>query len=397
MTRRRPGQGGADSDLLLVANDLFHPYHHRIKSLAEHLESVMTLRRVSLVPPGLRVDGTQASPHAFLRGWARLALEGRCPPVWQIGGTTAVRRAPLPGAWGPMVNATLLRHALRPIARGRNIALAQGPVPARACLKEGIPFIYDHADDYGGGRVGVLHRRVLGRWQEAALRGAVAISCAGPSLLRGAMEAGTRSVSLHPNGVHAAFFDLPRRETPQPSLLYLGGVEVDCGLDTVLRAMKLMGDDVGLVVGGDGAASGKFRRLAVRLGVSSRVTWLGAVPRQEAPRVMSHAWVGLAMFAATRWNRSAFHLKIIEYMAAGLPFVTTPIGDGAAIAEETGAGRVVADDPAAAATSLQGLLGDRSAREDMSRNGRSAAKAYDWSVVGPQFARWVAATLAERS
>lgn len=379
--------------LLLVANDLFYRYEHRIQHLTAFLESMIPLRKVSLVPPGLGIGGDQAPPGAFLRGWPRRVIAEKSPLTWRAGTTTVVRRSPLPGLLGPLVNRVLLRNVLRNSGPVERPALAQGPVPAMACRDLGIRFIYDHADDYGGGRVDPSHSWVLGRWQDTALREAVAVSCAGFSLHRHAVGAGATSAELHPNGVHPALFSPPRAESSSPSILYFGGVERDCGLDVVLRALRQMDPRVSLIVGGDGGALQRFSIMAHRLGLAPRVKWHGGIPRNHVPGLMASAWLGVAILPPTRWNQYAFHLKILEYMAAGLPFVTTPVGDGARIAEESGAGVVTQPDPSAVAACLSDLLDCAEKRTAMSARGRETAAKYDWNTVGPRFARWVRSTL----
>ncbi|MBN1423563.1 glycosyltransferase [Candidatus Fermentibacteria bacterium] len=381
--------------LLLVANDLFHHHEHRIRHLAAFLESLAPLRKVSLVPPGIGISGDQAPPGSPLRGWPRRVVGEGCPLIWLAGTTTAVRRSPLPSLLGPVINRVMLRTALRAVAPVEKVALVQGPVPAMACRDRGIRFIYDHADDYGGGRVDGPHRWILNRWQECALRGATSVSCAGFSLQRHAAETGAKSTHLYPNGVHTRLFGLPRAESPEPTILYVGGLERDCGLDVVLRAFPLMKREIRIVVAGDGPARRPLASLAQRLGLASFVTWHGSISSNATPPLMAAAWVGLAILPPTRWNRYAFHLKILEYMAAGLPFVTTPVGDGARIARESGAGVVTRPEPSAVAACLTELLDAADRRTGMSLRGRETAAQYDWNVIGPRFARWVRATLAE--
>ncbi len=375
--------------VLLVANDLFHPYGHRIMVLVPYVEALCPVRAVSLVPPGLGKDGTQASPGEFLRGWARRVIRERAPLVWSIDGTVVARRFPLPDALGPLFNLALLRLALRRVHPCADLTLAQGPVAAMACLHEGIPFVYDHADDYRGGRVGPLHRRIFGRWQAQALRHATAVSCAGFSLYDHAVAWGARRVALHPNGVWVSFFASPRAEWPEPTILFLGALEWDCGIDLVIEALALMDPSVRLAVVGSGPARARFSRLASRRGCAARVRWLGAVPRESIPGLLASAWVGSAVLRPSRWNRFAFHLKILEYMAAGLPFITTPIGDGARLARETGAGLVAAPDPYALAEAFQSLLEDGPRRALMSSKAREGVAPYDWGVRGPLFASWL--------
>lgn len=383
--------------LLLLANDLYHPLGHRIRELLPYLTERIHVDVVSLVPPGLSCDGLHAPTGALLRGWPRRVLKERSPLSWTHHGAKLVRRAPLPGALGPLANLFLLKRALRSADLSQyQLALAQGPVPGRTLVGGAAPFVYDHADNYRGGRVDVTHRRLLGRWQERSIRTAVAVSCAGHALRAHAEQLHAPQVALFPNGVHTRRFAIPRRESQDPRLLYVGGLEVDCGLDLVIRALAMMNPRPTLTIAGSGPSADTFRKLAATHDVSSSIEWLGPVPAEQLPPLLADAWVGLAFFADTDWNRYAFHLKVLEYMAAGLPFITTAVGDATILARKSGAGLVTKSAPETLASALSMLLTAKEKRAEMSEKGRKAAKEYDWAVIGPRFAEWLLAQMELR-
>ena len=76
----------SNPELLLLANDLYHPLGHRIIELLPFLDDRLEIEKVSLVPPGLSSEGAQAPPGSFLRGWVREAVRLRAPTVWNISG-----------------------------------------------------------------------------------------------------------------------------------------------------------------------------------------------------------------------------------------------------------------------------------------------------------------------
>ena len=65
----------------------------------------------------------------------------------------------------------------------------------------------------------------------------------------------------------------------------------------------------------------RFRRLADRPNVS----WLGARRFEELPPYLSAMDVGLVPYGATEFNRWSFPMKTLEYLAAGLPVVSTSL------------------------------------------------------------------------
>jgi glycosyltransferase involved in cell wall biosynthesis len=92
---------------------------------------------------------------------------------------------------------------------------------------------------------------------------------------------------------------------------------------------------------------------------------LGARPYLQLPEVLRGADVALVPYAINDLTRSVFPMKVYEYLAAGLPVVTTPLP---ALAETTGV--IVADDaPATVAAVERALTEDNRA----ARRARSAA------------------------
>ncbi len=386
------------SELLLLTNDLFHPLGHRIIELLPFLETKFRVTKISLVPPGLTRAGRQARHGSFLRGWPSQVIGRREPSIWTFRDSTLIRRTPFPGPLGPLANLLLLKKALSRFRKEISVGiLAQGPVPGRAAADLNRPFLYDHVDNYEVGRVSFLHRRLFGNWQRHCLEDAAAVSCAGSALKNHASLFRDNGVTVFPNGVHTKLFSVPKSESTDPSLLYVGGLERDCGLDLTLAGMALMPHPPLLKVAGSGPDRARLARQVEQLGLQNRVAWLGSVPRFDLPALLAEAWIGLAVFKESEWNRFAFHLKLLEYMAGGLPFVTTGVGDAKSLAEETGAGIVIDEDADSIASTISDLINMPSLRREMGIKGKSAARAYDWGVIGPNFVSWVDGFLKDRA
>jgi glycosyltransferase involved in cell wall biosynthesis len=92
---------------------------------------------------------------------------------------------------------------------------------------------------------------------------------------------------------------------------------------------------------------------------------LGVRPYAQLPEVLRGADVALVPYAINDLTRSVFPMKVYEYLAAGLPVVTTPLP---ALAETTGV-VVAADAPATVAAVERALAEDGAA----ARRARSAA------------------------
>ncbi|MEP6796702.1 MAG: glycosyltransferase [Lapillicoccus sp.] len=70
----------------------------------------------------------------------------------------------------------------------------------------------------------------------------------------------------------------------------------------------------------DAAFRGRVDRLVAR----ANVTWLGEVPSELLPEILSGFAVGLTPYTASAFNLASFPIKTLDYLAAGLACVATP-------------------------------------------------------------------------
>lgn len=133
-------------------------------------------------------------------------------------------------------------------------------------------------------------------------------------------HATTERVVVVRNGVNLdRFSPLPETEREQ-AIVFVGHGFARKGLSTALRALTEVPDVVLRVVGRE-RREGRYRTLAHRLGVASRVQFLGAV--DDVASVMRRA---RALILPTRYDPSAN--VVLEAMACAVPPVTTRF-DGA--------------------------------------------------------------------
>jgi len=64
-------------------------------------------------------------------------------------------------------------------------------------------------------------------------------------------------------------------------LLFVGRLNAQKGIETLLRALAQTRSDASLDVIGDGADETRLRELAGELGIASRVRWIGSMPQQQ--------------------------------------------------------------------------------------------------------------------
>lgn len=139
-----------------------------------------------------------------------------------------------------------------------------------------------------------------------------------------------------------------------------------------------------VVIGHADAAAGELLERAVTAG---DVTWTGFVPSAEALPMLDGALAGLALLHDEPNYRASMPTKIVEYMAHGVPVITTPLPLAADVVTESGSGVVVAfNDPDAAVQEILALRENAERRHAMGQAGHRAARTqYDWSSQSAAF------------
>jgi glycosyltransferase involved in cell wall biosynthesis len=152
--------------------------------------------------------------------------------------------------------------------------------------------------------------------------------------------------------------DAPRNgETPLA--VYFGAVTRNRGLPTALRALALVPELRLRIVGPEAwGYRATLTELAAELGVSDRVELLEPVAPGEAPAVLGDADVGLALIEpACLSYEMTLPNKLYEYVAAGLPVLSSDVPVLAREVREHGVGEVADPaDPAAIAAALRAVL-----------------------------------------
>ena len=148
-----------------------------------------------------------------------------------------------------------------------------------------------------------------------------------------------------------------------------------------------------------GGADHEVRPLLRDAHQENALHWYGFVPNDRALRMAAGALAGISLLHDTDNYRHSLPTKVVEYMAHGLPVVTTPNPMAAALVTkrpEGPAGTVVPfGDPAAAARAVLDLRRDEGLRREYARTGhRIAQTSYHWPVQARLFVKqleeWVA-------
>jgi len=251
--------------------------------------------------------------------------------------------------------------------------------------------IFDVHDDY---RAALLTR--LRRWR--VLASVVAgcwhlIEMAAARIMNGVIVAdrhlAERFASVHPVvlGNYPTLDFIPSQlvhhvgERETFNLLYVGGVSRERGLAVALEALGSLPGDVRLNVIGVGTDDELNRQLAS----NERVVLHGRVAWQELHLHYQTADVGLALYQPLptfQYCPGENAVKVIEYMAAGIPIVTADFPGLRRFVQESGAGLCVqSDDAAAVVDAVMSLYRDRSRARTLGLRGRALfEEKYNWDA-----------------
>ena len=173
-------------------------------------------------------------------------------------------------------------------------------------------------------------------------------------------------------------------------MVYAGNYSDVLKEDLLLQALaklSLKGTDFRFVLVGSGnrAILDKFLGEARRMGVDSKVAYIGPVPRTVLPLVYAEADIGLCKLTPT-YLKVGTTKKLLEYMASGLPVIVSRMGPAARLVEEAHAGFVttpVAENLSEAFLSALNLT--KHEYLEMSGNAVAFAKNYDWKLLWQRY------------
>lgn len=178
----------------------------------------------------------------------------------------------------------------------------------------------------------------------------------------------------------------PPEDHDDVRFIYTGLFGAARGLDRVLEAMGRLPYDapVRLVLVGDGDMRAKLESQAKRLGIADKIDFAGWQPRDRLGEYMVDADVGLVPHLVTPHIQTTMPNKIYEFLAYGLPLITSHARPLARLVDEAGCGEAVfIDDPDALAAAMKRMIDDPERRWALGDAGRSyVVKRHNWAVLG---------------
>jgi len=181
---------------------------------------------------------------------------------------------------------------------------------------------------------------------------------------------------------------VPDRVPPpeRPEAVYVGRVSVERGGLDLIEVGRLLADrGVTVVVIGNG--DDRMRGPLAEAHECGWITWEGFLPNDAALRRVEGSSAGLSLLHDQPNYRHSMPTKVAEYLARGVPVVTTPLPLAERLVLESGGGVVVPfGDPQAAAEAVIALVNDPERRRAMGASGHEyALRELNWNVDGPRF------------
>ncbi len=187
-----------------------------------------------------------------------------------------------------------------------------------------------------------------------------------------------------PQGVNFDHFARPRpvpsdlRSIPRPIIGFAGSISTQCDVDLMVRLSEVYRNASIVLVGPEALPQSEAAKLS-----KSNIRRLGVRGYDDLPAYVQHFDVGIIPYVLSKWTISVDPLKLLEYLAAGIPVVSTSIPEarkysGITFVEDTAAGFVRSVGEAVA----QGRSADRDRR-------REFARTHDWRSRASEFLRLV--------
>ena len=281
---------------------------------------------------------------------------------WTRRASTPISPAIVPLSWRIPADVIHLHHPFPP-----------GDLVYWLRLKRPPLIITYHSDIVRQKRLLQLYRPLLTRTLSAASR----IIATSPQYIQTSewLRPHAAKCTVVPLSVDAAHFAKPnlaevariKARFGSPLVLFVGRFRHYKGLHFLIEALPQM-PAARLMLVGVGPEEARLRELAQRLGVASRVDWVGEIADADLPNYYAAADV---FVLPAHLRAEAFGIVQLEALAAGVPIVSTELGTGTSyvnLHNETGL-VVPPADPSALAHAITTLLDNPQLRASFGATG----------------------------
>lgn len=110
----------------------------------------------------------------------------------------------------------------------------------------------------------------------------------------------------------------------------------------VVKELSQKYKDIRLLIIGTGPYEKELKKLVQKLKISDKILFLGRKPHDEVLKILPQSAVGLALYTKEQpWTEFGDSMKIREYLACGLPVITTSVTSTADDIKKAGVGYVI--------------------------------------------------------
>jgi teichuronic acid biosynthesis glycosyltransferase TuaH len=348
------------------------------ESLARHADILWVDPPVSPVTPARFSGRTGRMWRPVLRavrpGIVRLTPVG--PPGWTRPGVRSL-------TW-PLVRAQI-SWALRRSGRNPDVFIAchQHDLLGR-WGRDVVDVLYGTDDWVAGATLMNQDARYVLREERAAIARADLVLAVGPELAERWEGLGAQPV-VFPNGCDPSAYQSPSAPGPVPAGFpaKVAGLVGQLSDRIDIALLESVADTgIGLLLVGPREPGWEPERAGALLS-RSNVHHVGPVPFEELPQWFARLDVGLTPYADTAFNRASFPLKTLEYLAAGLPVVSTDLPASRRLSEETPHIRIATESFADAVV----RAADTEWTPDAVEQRRCVAARHSWAARAAEFAR----------
>jgi D-inositol-3-phosphate glycosyltransferase len=185
---------------------------------------------------------------------------------------------------------------------------------------------------------------------------------------------------------------LRRRYGNVPLLLFVGRLMPWKGVEHAIRALSNI-PSAQMLIAGDGEDRSRLTRIAAELGLTPRVHFLGALPREALPWLYRSVDLLLAPSVASE----TFGIAPVEAQACGLPVLASNFGGFPEVVQPGITGLLLPPgDPAALARAVNELLADPPRRRTMAAAAPAWAARFSWFAVADRVEAVYAEVLRNR-
>lgn len=196
-----------------------------------------------------------------------------------------------------------------------------------------------------------------------------------------------RAVQLLPNALEVGRYAFRLRDCPEPRLVWLRAFHRLYNPTLAVRVLAAVRKyflEANLTMVGPNKGDGSYEetcRLAEELGLSHALRLPGQVSKTAVP-----AWLSGAEIFLNTTNVDNTPVSVLEALATGLCVVSTDVGGLPHLLEHNQTALLVKpDNPEAMAAAVKAVLTEPGLAKRLSENARAQARAYDWSVILPQW------------